>query len=276
MMNNKSKKILVDFFSYTVLILFSFLILLPIVWIIRTSFATDIVAYEIPPRLFFEPTLENYRELIYENHFLRFFKNSLIISIGTTLLAVPIATLGGFAFTRYKVGGKPLQFTVLGTQMLPGIIFVLPIFVIFNALHLTDTYGGVIIAYLAFNLPFLVWLLMGFFEGLPKDLEDAAAIDGLTPFQTFYKIVIPLSAPGIMSTAVLSFILCWNEFLFALILTGGNTSPVTVSLAAMATQRGVLIGKLAAGTSLAIVPMILISFTIRKYLVRGLTFGAIK
>jgi len=270
------KKKIIDGFTYLFLTLFSLAILLPILWVVRTSLATDVIAYQIPPKWFFTPSLENYRDLFVTNGFLRFFGNSLIISIGTTLVAIPIATLGAFAFTRFNVGGRPLQFIVLGTQMLPGIIFILPIFVIFNSLKLTDTYIGVIIAYLAFNLPFLVWLLMGFFEGLPQELENAAAIDGLSPFETFIKIVIPISAPGVMAAAVLSFILCWNEFLFALVLTGGTTNPVPVGLAAMATQRGVLIGKLSAGTTLAILPMIIISFTVRKYLVRGLTFGAIK
>jgi multiple sugar transport system permease protein len=160
--------------------------------------------------------------------------------------------------------------------MLPGIVIVLPIFVIFNSIHLTNTYIGIIIANMSFNLPFLVWLLMGFFEGIPKDIEDAAAVDGATPWSAFFKIILPLAVPGVMSASILSFILSWNEFLFALLLTGNNTKTITVSLSAMVTHRGTLIGVLSAGTIISIVPMICLSIFVKKYLIEGLTFGAVK
>ena len=138
-------------------------------------------------------------------------------------------------------------------------------------------YKILVVLYLLFlNLIIIVWILMGFFEGIPVDIEEAAAIDGLSPIGTLLRIVIPISTPGILSSAILSFIMCWNEFLFALILTGSKTSTVPVSLAAMVTQRGVLIGKLSAGTAIAIIPMIIISIFVKKYLVQGLTLGAIK
>jgi len=274
--SKKLKKRLADFFTYFLLTLFSLIILLPVLWVVRTSFATELIAYEIPPRFIFRPTLENYLELFKVNHFEVYFRNSLITALATTLISVPIAALGGYAFARYRTGGLPLQFGVLGTQMLPGIVLILPIFVLFKELGLTNTLYGLILAYMTFNLPFLVWILMGFFENIPKELEEAAWIDGASPSRAFFSVVFPITAPGIMAGAVLSFIMCWNEFLFALILTGSGTSTVPVSLAAMATQRGVLIGKLAAGTTLGILPMVLISLFVQKYLVRGLTFGAIK
>lgn len=265
-----------DVLTHILLILFSLLILFPVLWTIRTSLAPEVIAYEIPPKFIFPPTLEHYRNIFQVNHFEVFFKNSLLISFGATLLSVPIAAFGGYAFARYRSGGRPLQFIVIGTQMLPGIVLILPIFVIFTWIHLTNSLLGMIFAYMAFNIPFLVWILMGFFEGIPVDIEEAAAIDGLSPLGTLLRIVIPVSTPGIMSSAILSFILCWNEFLFALILTGSKTSTVPVSLAAMVTQRGVLIGKLSAGTSMAIIPMIIISIFVKKYLVQGLTLGAVK
>jgi multiple sugar transport system permease protein len=129
---------------------------------------------------------------------------------------------------------------------------------------------------MAFNLPFLTWILMGFFEGIPTDIEEAAAIDGLSPIGIILRIIIPISTPGIMSSAILSFIMCWNEFIFALVLTGESTKTVPVALAAMITHRGVLICKMSAGTVVAIVPMIIISLFVKKYLVKGLTLGAIK
>jgi multiple sugar transport system permease protein len=275
-MTLRASKTIKDILTHVFLIIFSLLILFPVLWTIRTSFAPEVIAYEIPPRLIFQPTLEHYKDIFSVNHFEVFFRNSLIIALGATLLSVPIAAFGGYAFARYRVGGHPLQFIVIGTQMLPGIVLILPIFVIFTRVHLTNSLSGVILAYMAFNIPFLVWILMGFFEGVPVDIEEAAAIDGLSPLGILLRIVIPISTPGIMSSAILSFIMCWNEFLFALILTGSKTSTVPVGLAAMVTQRGVMIGKLSAGTAIAIIPMIIISIFVKKYLVHGLTLGAVK
>lgn len=272
----KRKRQLGALASHAVLTLFSLLILLPLLWVVRTSFAPEVVAYEIPPRLVFRPTLANYQELFAVNEFARFYRNSLVVAVGSTILAIPIAALGGYAFARYRTGGRPLQFTVLGTQMLPGIVLILPLFVVYKALGLTNSLSGLILAYLSFNLPFLVWILMGFYEGIPRELEEAALIDGATPVQAFARVIFPTSAPGVMATAVLSFILCWNEFLFALILTGAESSTVPVALAALQTQRGVFIGKLSSGVILGILPVLLLAPFIQRYLVRGLTFGAIK
>jgi len=160
--------------------------------------------------------------------------------------------------------------------MLPPVVLVIPLFSIFMRLHLVNTIRGLTISYLAFNLPFLIWILMGFFEAIPKELEEAALIDGASRFTAFVRVIFPIAAPGIMAAAVLSFILCWNEFLFALVLTGADSSTVPVALAALQTQRGVLIGKLSAGVVVAIAPIVILSLFIQKYLVRGLSFGAIK
>ncbi len=276
MKSQKKTNLLANIATHALLTIFSLIILLPILWVLRTSLATDVIAYELPPRLIFTPTLKNFIELFTVNDFLQYFVHSLKISLGSTALAIPIAALGGYAFHRYKIGGKPLQFAVLSTQMLPGIVLVLPLFALYTKLRLVDNTGGVIMAYLAFNLPFLVWMLMGFFASIPRSLEEAALIDGSTPIGAFFRIIFPIAAPGIMSAAVLSFILAWNEFLFALILTGANTSTVPVALAAMQTHRGILIGKLSAATIIAILPMVFVSFSVQKYLVRGLTFGAVK
>jgi len=269
-------RFLADTTTHVLLIGFSLIILLPILWVLRTSLATDSVAYGLPPQLIFKPILKNYIELFTANNFLHYFRNSISVAVGVTLLGIPIAALGGYAFSRYKIGGKPLQFIVLSTQMLPGIVLILPLFAIYRTIGLVDTMTGIILAYLAFNLPFLVWLLMGFFAGIPHELEESALIDGCTPMSAFFRIIFPISAPGIMSAAVMSFIFAWNEFLFSLILTGAKTSMVPVVLAAMQTHRGVLIGKLSAATIIAILPMIVISFGVQKYLVKGLSFGAIK
>lgn len=265
-----------DFLTYLVLITFSLFIILPILWTLRISMLPEVEVYSLPPDFSTPLNLDNYRKLLFDMNFMVFLRNSLFISISTTLISVPIATLGGFAFARYRVGGRVLQFAVLGTQMLPGIILVLPIFVVFNKLHLTNSFFGLTLAYMSFNLPFLVWMLIGFFEGIPRELEEAAALDGLSPLKTFFKIIVPVATPGILAAAILSFIFCWNEFLFALILSGGETMTIPVRLAAMKTKQGILIAKLSVGVILAIFPMVIISPFVKKYLISGLTLGSVK
>jgi len=262
--------------AHIVLIIFSAIILFPIIWTLRTSFASEVIAYEMPPRFFFKPTLENYRNIFVQNNFLHYFKNSFIVASMSTLISIPLASTAGYAFAKYNTGGSRLKFLVIFSQMLPPVVLIIPLFVIFMKFNLVNTISGLTISYLAFNLPFLIWILMGFFEGIPKELEEAALIDGANRFVAFVKVIFPIAAPGIMASAVLSFILCWNEFLFALVLTGADSSTIPVALAALQTQRGVLIGKLSAGVIVAIAPIMILSLFIQKYLVQGLSFGAIK
>ncbi len=265
-----------DFITYFVLILFSLGIVLPILWTLRTSFVNEVDAYAIPPELFPSFTFNNYRKLFVEDGFLVFMKNSLVISLLSTIVGVPIACMGGYAFAHYRIGGSALRFVVLATQMLPGVVMVLPIFILMSHLKLSDTFLGMTLAYMAFNLPFLIWIMTGFFEGIPKELSEAAAVDGVSPLQAFFRIIIPIALPGIMATAVLSFIFSWNEFLFAIVLSGGNTMTVPVRLAAMKTRQGIQIAKLSAGTVISILPMILVSGVVKKYLISGLSMGAVK
>jgi len=262
--------------AHIVLITFSAMIIMPILWTLRTSFASEVIAYEIPPRFFFKPTLENYYSIFVDNNFLHYFKNSFIVAIMSTLISIPLASLAGYAFAKYNTGGDKLKFLVISSQMLPPVVLVIPLFTIFMSFRLVNTLRGLTVSYLAFNLPFLIWILMGFFEGIPRELEEAALIDGANRFTAFIKVIFPIAAPGVMAAAVLSFIMCWNEFLFALVLTGADSSTVPVALAALQTQRGVMIGKLSAGVIVAITPIVILSLFIQKYLVRGLSFGAIK
>jgi multiple sugar transport system permease protein len=265
-----------DVFTYLLLGIFSLIILLPVLWIVRLSFTTKFIAYKIPPVWFFTPILDNYHALFVDYGFLRYFINSIAVAVGATLIAVPIAFIASYSFHRFNTGGRSLQFGVLGLQMLPPIVLSIPIFVLMKTVNLLNTRGALIASYLSFNLPFLIWMLMGFVEGIPRELEEAAMIDGASRLQCVIRIVFPLATPGVMASAILSFILCWNEFLFALMITAEKTSTVPIALAAMQTERGVMLGTLAAAMGFAIIPMIVLSVAIQKYLVRGLTFGALK
>jgi multiple sugar transport system permease protein len=265
-----------DAVTYVLLSLFSLIILLPILWMIRFSFTTKFIAYSIPPVWFFKPILENYRSLFADYGFLNFFVNSIVVSVCSTIIAVPVAFLAAYSFNRFRTGGRSVQFGVLALQMLPPIVLSLPIFMLMKSLNVLNTRGALIASYLSFNLPFLVWMLMGFVEGIPRELEEAGVIDGASRFQCVTRIVFPLAAPGVMASGILSFILCWNEFLFALILMAEKKSTIPIVLAAMQTERGVMLGTLAAATVFAVIPMLVLSIAIQKYMVRGLTFGALK
>lgn len=274
--SKRRDKALMDAVTYVLLSLFSLIILLPILWMIRFSFTTKFIAYAIPPVWFFKPILDNYRSLFVDYGFLNFFVNSIVVSVCSTIIAVPVAFLAAYSFNRFRTGGRSVQFGVLALQMLPPIVLSLPIFMLMKSLNVLNTRGALIASYLSFNLPFLVWMLMGFVEGIPRELEEAGVIDGASRLQCVTRIVFPLAAPGVMASGILSFILCWNEFLFALILMAEKKSTIPIVLAAMQTERGVMLGTLAAATVFAVIPMLVLSIAIQKYLVRGLTFGALK
>ena len=256
------------------LVLFSLFIGLPPLWVLRTSFVPDELAYkaELLPAF----TWDNYTKLFAQHNFGLAYFDSFIAAAGSTLIALPLAAMTGYAFARHRTGGAPARFIVLATQMLPPVAIVLPFFALFRAFDLTNSVLGLTIAYAATNLPFLIWILMGFFEGVPVELEWACEIDGGTPWDAFWRVLVPVSLPGIAAAAVLGFILAWNEFMFALVLTGPTTMTVPVSLAALQSQNGVQIAEVSAGVMLGVLPLLIASRFIQRHLVAGLTFGAIK
>ncbi len=262
--------------SHLILIGASLVILLPILWVMRTSFANRLIAYKIPPVWFFTPTLENYRIIFEKYPFQKYFYNSLLVSAAASLVALALGALAAYSIARFRTGDPILRLSMLSTQMLPPITLVIPIFLLARLLHLWDSRLGLILAYLSFNLPYTVWILIGFFQSIPVDLEEAAMIDGCSRVQAFWRVTIPVSLPGLLAAGVFNFILNWNEFLFALILTGRETRTLPVAIASLWTQQGVQIGAVSAATFLVILPVIVLTWVIQKSLVRNLTFGSIK
>ena len=181
-----------------------------------------------------------------------------------------------YAFARFNTGGMGLRLGVLASQMLPPVILVLPLFAWFLTAGLLNTHVALVIAHITFNLPFLAWMLVAFFEGDVKQLEEAARVEGASRFQAFIRIAVPVAAPGILAAGLLGFILSWNEFLFALILSGKQTQTLPVGLSALETHRGVEIALLAAATLVAILPVFALLPFLRKYLIKGLSLGALK
>ncbi|BCP51973.1 ABC transporter permease [Kaistia sp. 32K] len=256
------------------LILACVVVLLPPLWALRTSLVPESMSYstEIFPAF----TLDNYAGLFAKNRFGTFYVNSLIVALGSVLVALPFAACTGYAFARFRTGGRFARFVVLATQMLPPVALVLPAFALLRGAGLTNSLPGLILVYSALNLPFLTWILMGFFEGVPADMEGAAMTDGATAWGAFWRIVIPVSLPGLAAAGVLGFILSWNEFLFALVLSGPQTATIPVSLAALQTSNGVQIAKVSAGVVLAILPLVIASRFIQRFIIQGLTFGGVK
>jgi multiple sugar transport system permease protein len=260
---------------HVVLVAFAAAIVLPLLWVFRVSLTDKLNAYRIPPE-WTTPTLANYVEIFTAYPFANWFGNSLVVALASTLIALPLAAAMAYAFARHDTGGAPLRLGVLASQMLPPIILVLPLFALFLWFGLLNTYAALIIAHLTFNVPFLAWMLIAFFEGDSRQLEEAARIEGATRFQAFTRIAVPLAAPGILAAGILGFIMSWNEFLMALILSGRQTQTLPVGLSSLETHRGVEIALLAAATLLAILPVFLLLPFLRKYLIKGLSLGALK
>ncbi|MGM8365944.1 carbohydrate ABC transporter permease [Virgibacillus sp. W0181] len=273
----KRKKRIMDVFTYIALTIISLVFLLPLLWILRTSLIKKVEAYQIPPKWLVTPTLDNYLAVINDSTFFHNFTNSLGISLISTILSLIFGSLAAYGFVRLRQGGgDTLKISILGTQMLPPIVLVIPIFVLIKSVGLLDSWIALIATYMTFSLPYVIWLLLDFFESVPKELDEAAEIDGASKFKGFIKVVIPIAAPGIISAGVFSFIMAWNEFIFALVLTGTKSRTLPVAIANLNTHQGVMIAELSASVILIVLPVILLSMFIQKYLVSGMSFGSLK
>jgi len=261
--------------SHAILVAACLTILLPVLWTMRTSFANRALAYQ-PATLIFRPTLDNYVKIFVDEPFLKYFANSVAVALASTAASLAIGAMAAYAIARYRTGGAPLSFTVLGTQMLPPVALVIPFYLLANQLHLLDKRWALAVVYLSFNLPFVVWILIGFFQGIPRELEEAAMVDGCSRWTAFRQVVLPLSLPGLLAAGVFAFVLSWNEFLFALVLTGRESKTLPVALAGLMSSQGNQIGAICAATITMMAPIVALTWVIQRFLVRGLTFGAVK
>ena len=266
----------------------AFVYFFPVLWIVLTAFKTHTDALSIPPKFLFTPTLENFigvfsrayikgAEAI-DTGFDLFFFNSIFIAGSSVVLALIIGTLAAYGFSRYPLRGNDTYlFIILTTRMLPPIVVIIPIFLMFRITGLSGSYAGVILLYTAFNLPFAVWMMKSFFDELATEVEDAARLDGSSEGGVFFKVCLPQVKAGLAATAVFGLILTWNEFLFALLLTGVDTRTVPVAMAqTIGGDIGVRWGLLAAIETLFLIPVIVVTFVLQNQLLRGVTFGTIK
>ena len=269
------KKIAKTVIPHVILIIFSLAILMPMLWLLRVSLTDRLTAYKIPPEV---GTLGfmNYYAVFESYPFVSWFGNSLLIALIATAISLPLATAMAYAFARFNTGGPLLRLGVLASQMLPPIVILLPLFSVFLFAGLPQTRTALVIAHLTIALPFLSWILVSFFEGDVARLEEAARVDGASRWQAFALIAVPVAAPGILAAGLLGFILSWNEFLFALVLSGAGTQTLPVGLASLETHAGVEIAPLAAATVLSLLPVFALLPFLRKHLIKGLSLGALK
>ncbi|MEM8588158.1 MAG: carbohydrate ABC transporter permease [Pseudomonadota bacterium] len=255
----------------------AFLVFFPVLWMFLTSFKTELDAVSGTPNIFFEPTLENYAAVQERADYFRFAMNSIIISFGSTILALLFAIPAAYAMAFFP--GKRTRGTLLwmlSTKMLPPVGVLVPVYLIFRDLRLLDSHMGLVIVFALMNLPIIVWMLFTFFKEVPKDILEAGRMDGASPRQELRFILVPLSVPGIASTGLLSVILAWNEAFWSLNLTTVAAAPLTVFIASFSSPEGLFWAKLSAASTMAIAPILIFGWLSQKQLVRGLTFGAVK
>ena len=266
------------FSEHLVLTFLCLLIIIPVLWILDTSFSPGNSLSSSEGFRVGDWTTEHFSNIFSSDEFYTWVKNSLIVSIGTTLLGLSIAIPAGYGFSRYNFYGKStIMFSFILVQMFPGVIIIVPYFILMKTLGLLNTSTGLILAYSVTALPLCVWMLKGYFDTIPRELEEAARIDGCTQFQVFWKIIIPLSLPAIAVTSLFSFLAAWNEFLLALTFNTSNDNyTLPVGLASFISPTKQLWGDFAALSIIAAIPIVLLFILFQKYLINGLTAGSVK
>lgn len=294
---------------YATILFWCFIVLFPFYWLLTTSFKTQIAVSRGPnylPRIElpfvtvtnedgesqpfrtpgdFTPTMQHWNDLFGRDRdqVVRHFRNSLIAATGSTLLALIIGSMAGYGLSRFKYywnrlgwSNDNIAFWIISNRFLPPALFVVPFLLLYSQLNLIDKHLGLIIAYTMFNLPFAVWIMRDFFNGLPVELEESALIDGASRFVAFIRIVLPLSAPGLVAVAIFSFVFSWNEYLYALMLTNFEAITMPVLIAGQNNTRGIQWWFISALTLTAVAPVVIIGLLLERYITRGLVAGAIK
>ncbi|MDQ6669528.1 MAG: carbohydrate ABC transporter permease [Chloroflexota bacterium] len=283
-------------FSWVCLGVWMVFAMFPVLWSYLNSFKPPEQIFDLPPKLIFTPTLHNYAVVFglqvgteaegvsqtqeatgAASQLPRYFLNSLIVSIGTTLCSMAIGCLAAYSLARFRFRAK--RYMLLGillVRMVPAVVLVIPIYTLWRAAGLLDTHAGLILAYLSFNLPFVIWMMRGFFVDIPVEIEEAALIDGCSRLQALVKVIVPLAAPGMAATSIFALLLGWNEFLFAVLLTADKAKTLTPAILNYVTDRAILWGNLYAAASIVLLPVLIFSLSVQKHLARGLTGGAVK
>lgn len=260
-----------------VLCLFLIFFMLPILWVVLTSIKLPVDQLAIPPVWIPEhPAFSNYVQLFQHPDFMTSLINSLLIAGAATLITTVLGALAAYSIERFSTGGSLLPNLLLLTRMIPPVVVIVPVFLFAYRVHLLDTHILLILTYSALNMALVIWLLRAFFASLAVDMEEAALIDGCSRLKAFIRIVLPVIMPGIAATALICFIFCWNEFLFAVTLTGTHTKTMPVLTSTFVSQKGLDRGLMSASGIISSLPVILLTVFFQRYLVSGLTQGSVK
>ena len=265
---------------YLVAAIFTGFCLFPFYVIVTTALKTETAIFAWPPVWNFKPTLQSFYNALFVfggRSAISYLINSVIISAVSTFLAVVLGAMAAYGFARFSFAGKRhLAFWILSTRFAPPVAFIVPIYLMVQKAGMLDSHIALILIYTAMNLSLVIWILRGFFSEIPIEIEEAALVDGYSRLQIFWRVALPLVRPGIVSTAILSAIFSWNEFLYALVLTQSKAATLPVYLAGFSNSMGLAWGEYMAVGTMAILPILVFTFALQKHLVRGLTFGAVK
>lgn len=255
------------------------LLIAPFFWMISTSLKSPAeVALRDPTIIPATMEFGNYSSVFSKGNFGRYFLNSLVVSIATTVLSVMLAILAGYAFARFRLfGGKALLFGILATQMFPAILLAIPLYILLRQLGLLNSLTGLVLVYTTFALPFCVWMLRNYFMSVPTELDDAARVDGASRLQALFGVILPVAIPGIIATSIFAFILSWNEFLYAnTFISSSNKRTVSIGLQSLIGEFTTDWGVLMAGAVVTTIPVVLVFFAVQRFLTQGLAAGAVK
>ena len=275
-MSNRSRKKLLDFLQFLVILLTAIIILVPIYWIVSGAFKQQVDIFQL--KLLFTPTLENFR-IIFKSPYNLFDKlvNSTLVALSTVLITIPLATLAAYSFSRFRMKAEKVMFvTILATQFVPAVVIVLPFFILFRDIGILDTRLALVLVNLSLIMPFAIWMIKGFIDGIPMDTEEAALVDGSGRIQVVLNVVIPMALPGVITAGIFCFILAWNEFLFALIITTNKAVTLPVGLSLFHAEEGVLWHLISAAGIMIMLPMFFLATLIQKHFVQGMTMGAVR
>ncbi|MCS5546785.1 MAG: carbohydrate ABC transporter permease [SAR324 cluster bacterium] len=271
-----SKNKFLDFLQFLVILLTAVFILVPIYWIVSGAFKHQVDIFQL--KLLFTPTLENF-EIIFRSPYNLFDKlvNSTLVALSTILIAIPIATMAAYSFSRFRMKGERLMFvTILATQFVPAVVIVLPFFILFRDLGILDTRLALVLVNLSLVMPFAIWMIKGFIDSIPLDSEEAALVDGSSRFQVILNVTLPMALPGVITAGIFCFILAWNEFLFAVIITTNKAVTLPVGLSLFHAEEGVLWHLISAAGIMIMLPMFVLATIIQKHFVQGMTMGAVR
>ncbi|MDD3655790.1 MAG: carbohydrate ABC transporter permease [Atribacterota bacterium] len=276
--NNKKNLKLINIIGTILVIIVALISVIPFLWIVMSAFKDRMDIMSPTISLFFKPTLANFKDAFGSSGgFSIYLRNSLIIGIANVILCLITGVPAAYSFSRYYIlGAKHLYFYILTTRMCPGVAVALPLYIWFKNLNILGTIPGVILAHTTFNLALVIYLMKSLFDAIPKEIDRAALVDGYSEWQVFTKVILPIAKPAIASTAFLAFIYSWNEFLFALILGGRAARTLPSAFPGLVTALGTYWGQLCAVSAVVAIPVILMAVFLQRYLVQGLTLGAVK